>query len=102
MTIIRAHCPTCGGVDLTPDEVRLTLTADAMFDAYTFTCPVCVRHVTKPADLFAAALLTSAGVLTIRLEIPAEAREAHTGPVLTVDDLLDFILADIDTCELVA
>lgn len=83
--IIRAHCPTCDGVDLSPDQVRLTS------DTYTFTCPVCLLPVTKPADKHRAALLTSAGVIM-----------RDTAPAITFDDVLDFILGDLNMRELVA
>ena len=38
------------------------------------------------------ALLQSGGVHVRKIRIPAEALEEHTGPPLTMDDLLDLML----------
>jgi hypothetical protein len=60
MTTIRATCPTCGQVDLTPVQVFLCLRGEASF--YRFGCPTCQSSVDKLADRKVVALLLSAGV----------------------------------------
>ena len=41
MTTIKATCPMCGDVDLTPAQVRLTVAQAAGWATYTFTCGTC-------------------------------------------------------------
>jgi hypothetical protein len=90
MTIIKAACPTCGDVELTRDQVRLVVHAVRSRSFYSFDCTSCVTQVTKPAGDEVVRLLTLGGVVAERVEVPAEALEAHVGPTLTADDLLDF------------
>ena len=90
MTTIKATCPVCGDVDLTPNDVRLTVADAAGWATYTFTCTECHDRIEKPADDEVVALLSSAGVEIDR--VPAEALEGHSGPALTYDDVLDFAL----------
>ena len=90
MTTIKATCPVCGDVDLTPNDVRLTVAEEAGWATYTFTCTECNDAIEKPADEEVVALLSSAGVVIDR--VPAEALEDHAGPALSYDDVLDFAL----------
>ena len=90
MTTIKATCPVCGDVDLTPSDVRLTVAAAAGWAVYTFTCTECHDSIEKPADEEVVALLSSAGVEIDR--VPAEALEGHIGANFTYDDVLDFAL----------
>ena len=41
MTTIKATCPVCGDVDLTPIDVRLTVAESAGWATYTFRCTEC-------------------------------------------------------------
>lgn len=96
MATIKATCPTCGDIDLTPRQVRVRV-VEAVEDVlarrtYTFDCPTCLDPVEKPTDAEVVRLLASAGVQVTRIGVPAEAREAHTGAPLGYDDLLDFAL----------
>lgn len=90
MTTIKATCPVCGDVDLTPRDVRLTVADAAGWATYTFTCTECHDQIEKPADEEVVALLSSAGVEIDR--VPAEALEQHGGAAFTYDDVLDFAL----------
>lgn len=90
MTTIKATCPVCGDVDLTPNDVRLTVAESAGWATYTFECSECHDSIEKPADEEVVALLSSAGVAIDR--VPAEALEGHAGPAFTYDDVLDFAL----------
>ncbi|MCU0265531.1 MAG: hypothetical protein MUC45_05335 [Actinomycetia bacterium] len=92
MTTIRATCPTCGDVELKPSDLRLVVCSRAEWSTYAFDCPACADEVKKPADEEVVALLVSGGVQAQTWHIPAEALEAHPGPALTYDDLLDFAL----------
>lgn len=92
MTTIKASCPACGEVELTPAEVSLRVCSDAPLSYYAFDCGGCQREVRKPADDHIVALLVSGGVPATVWDLPAEALEIKTGPPLTYDDLLDFAL----------
>lgn len=88
MTTIRATCPTCGEVGLTPEEMELHVDPNGYHQAsYNFDCPGCLTVVTKPADERIVRLLASGGV-PVREWAPP--RRLPDGPQLTFDDLLDF------------
>jgi hypothetical protein len=93
MTTIKASCPVCGDVELTPYQVRLVICSEIERSYYAFLCSGCHDEVRKPADEEIMALLVSGGVVAETWEIPAEALEAHTGPLIGYDDVLDFVLA---------
>ena len=92
MTTIKASCPACGDVDLTPTDVRVVICSRSDWSFYAFACPSCCEEVRKHADEDVVALLVSGGVKADVWEIPAEALEEHSGPPLTYDDLLDAAL----------
>lgn len=92
MTTIKASCPGCGDVELTPRQVRLVVCSVRRRSFYSFTCTTCTDVVRKHAGEDVVALLTSGGVVAERWTIPAEALEEHDGAALSVDDLLDFCL----------
>ena len=88
MTTIRATCPTCGEVGLTPDEIDLRVDPGGGNPAfYAFHCPTCLVVVRKPADDRIVRLLASGGVEIRQLISPSS---RHSGPPFTHDDLLDF------------
>jgi len=92
MTLIKASCPGCGEVELTPADVALMVCSHAPLSYYAFTCNGCGDEVRKPADDHVVSLLVSGGVPATVWEVPAEALEEHSGPRLSYDDLLDFAL----------
>ena len=50
MTTIKATCPTCGEVALTPDDIELRVDQDRTEGSfYGFECPRCTAQVRKPA-----------------------------------------------------
>jgi predicted RNA-binding Zn-ribbon protein involved in translation (DUF1610 family) len=92
MTRIRTRCPSCGEIELGANEVALHLLADDPESAfYDFVCPTCSALVRKPADDQVAQLLIGGGVGVV-IEHPHPER-APDGPPLTIDDVLDFMLA---------
>ena len=101
MTTIKASCPSCGEVELTPADVSLMVCSHAPLSYYAFSCPTCSEEIRKPADDHVVSLLVSGGVPATVWEIPAEALEPRTGPVLTYDDLLDLAL-QLSTTDLLA
>ena len=101
MTTIKASCPTCGEVELTPSDVSLMVCSHAPLSYYAFTCTTCLHEVRKPADDHVVSLLVSGGVPAQVWELPAEALEPRTGPRLSYDDLLDFAL-QLGTTDLLA
>lgn len=95
MTTIKATCPHCGEITLTPPDIDLRVDASgAQGSSYAFACPSCEGYVRKPADERIVRLLISGGVEV--LEPEAEPEPRFDGPALTYDDLLDFhaLLAD--------
>jgi predicted RNA-binding Zn-ribbon protein involved in translation (DUF1610 family) len=99
MTRIRASCPTCGEVDLRPEEVVLHVVRapDGLISdlsEYRFRCPSCADQVAKPADERIAQLLTTGGVPVAETppELPPHPEFPSAGPPLTPDDLLDLHL----------
>lgn len=92
MTTIKASCPVCGEVELTPAELTLRVCNHPPLSYYSFTCPGCREEIRKPADNHVITLLMSGGVRAQVWEVPAEVLEPRTGPALTYDDLLDFVL----------
>ena len=92
VTTIKASCPTCGEVELTPADVSLMVCSHAPLSYYAFDCGTCQTEVRKPADDHVVSLLVSGGVPATVWELPAEALEVKVGPQLTYDDLLDFAL----------
>lgn len=112
MTRIRATCPSCGEVELTADELVLSVVGSPVDTdtTYRFTCPDCSNTVVKNADARIARMLTTGGVeveytSATRLddELAALLEQHHPelptgGPAFTFDDLLDFHdLLDGDT-----
>lgn len=92
MTTIKATCPRCGEVELTPKDIELRVCTHAPASYYLFGCPTCATNVQKPADDRVIQLLISGGVRAIVWELPDEILEPRCGPSLTHDDLLDFHL----------
>ena len=92
MTTIKASCPTCGEIKLTPADVSLMVCSLAARSYYSFCCPGCSTEVRKPADDHVISLLVSGGVPAQVWELPAEVLEVKPGPALSYDDLLDFAL----------
>ena len=80
MTTIKASCPTCGEVELTPADVSLMVCSHAPLSYYAFSCPTCHDEVRKPADDHVVSLLVSGGVPARVWDLPAEALEVTTGP----------------------
>jgi hypothetical protein len=92
MTTIKASCPTCGEVELTPADVSLMVCSQAALSYYAFHCGTCDREIRKPADDHVVSLLVSGGVPARVWDLPAEALEVKSGPAIGYDDLLDLVL----------
>jgi predicted RNA-binding Zn-ribbon protein involved in translation (DUF1610 family) len=93
MTTIKATCPSCGEVGLTPSDIDLRVDETGEDESfYAFTCPTCQSHVRKQADERIVQLLLSGGVPAQVIRKPAypERKPAGNPPRLAADDLLDF------------
>lgn len=94
MTTIKATCPTCGEVALTPEDIELRVDdVDSDESFYGFNCPRCATDVRKPADERVVRLLVSGGVPALPVEEALQRtrlRDRFDHPALTPDDLLDF------------
>lgn len=102
MTIIKASCPVCGDVELTPQQVRLVVNSVAERSFYAFTCTSCGDRVSKPAGAEVVRLLTLGGLVAELVEVPDEALEEHDGRPFSWDDVLDFSQWLTDTDDLVS
>ncbi|SDQ40173.1 hypothetical protein [Quadrisphaera sp. DSM 44207] len=92
MTTIKASCPTCGDVELTPPQVRLVVCTVQAWSFYAFACPACTDEVRKHASEEVVRLLTTGGVPAETWVVPAEVLEEKLGPVVGWDEVLDFAL----------
>lgn len=92
MTTIRANCPSCGDVQLKATDLTVRVCSDDERGSYTFRCPDCRMPVAKDASRRIVDLLVGSGVRMQVWRLPAELHEAHDGPTLMPDDLLDFHL----------
>jgi hypothetical protein len=92
MTTIKASCPVCGDVELTPEQMRLVVCNRSEWSYYSFQCTSCHDEVRKPADDEIVSLLKSGGVAVTPWHIPAEAFEDHFGATISYDEILDFAL----------
>lgn len=101
MTTIKASCPSCGEVVLTPADLSLMVCSHSTLSYYTFACPSCASDVRKPADDHVVSLLMSGGVPATVWDVPEEVLEHGAGPELSYDDLLDFAL-QLGTTDLLA
>ncbi len=95
MTTIKATCPSCGEVTLTPADIELHVDPSGDTESsYEFLCPQCAHAIRKPADDRVVRLLVSGGVSPVRPEpdpapAPTLAERFDDAP-LCHDDLLDF------------
>ncbi len=97
MTTVRAQCPSCGDVRLHIDDLTVVVADDETPSRYRFRCPVCGDVVVREASERIVELLVGAGAVEERWHWPAELAEAHVGPPLTPDDLLDLhVLLDTE------
>jgi hypothetical protein len=90
MTTIKATCPTCGEVSLTPDDIQLWIDRGERNSFYAFTCPACRSLVRKAADERVIRLLAGGGVEVRDIVPPPHDAHRFSGPPFTYDDLLDF------------
>ncbi len=88
-TILEGTCPNCGDVKLRTDDIELWVCSRRVASYYRFVCPLCANLVVKHAGEQAMLILASAGITPNAWFYPAEWDEPHTGPALTLDDLLD-------------
>lgn len=90
MPTIKATCPSCGEVALTPADLVLRVFPDgAAADFYAFTCPNCRDRVEKPADARIVRLLRTGGVEPFVPDLHPELPRDDLGAI-TRDELLDF------------
>lgn len=87
MVIIKVVCPSCGEIDLKPQDIHLQVSAGHGRDVYRFRCPTCRDEIEKPADLRVVHLLISGGV-----QQEAVRESPAVGPEFTWDDVLAFYL----------
>jgi hypothetical protein len=87
-----ALCPTCGDLDISAEQMWLVLTDCPGRDHYFFHCPGCDQNVRRRAHSITVGVLEKL-VPVEHIQIPSEALESHEGEPLTMDDLIDLMLA---------
>ena len=90
---VRVSCPGCGPLVVPAADVRCELESSGSKGICELRCPVCSTTVFAPAALAAVETMRGAGAGHISGSVPFELLEAHEGPPLSWDDLLDFKLA---------
>lgn len=90
MATIKATCPACGDVELTPGQVQVLISLETQRSSYSFRCPGCQVTATKPADDRVVRILISSGVGMRPWHVPQELAEQHRGGPITWDDVLEF------------
>jgi hypothetical protein len=78
-------------VEVKAEQMWLVLTNVPGRDHYGVACPRCGLTFRRVLDATTVALLSTL-VPVETLELPAEALEVHTGPAITIDDVLDAML----------
>jgi len=89
---INSECPSCGEVEFAPERGWLVEMSVAELSYFSFSCPKCELVVRRPASAQARAVLRR-WVATEFLQVPQEALEARPTTPLTVDEVLDILLA---------
>jgi len=87
---VMATCEGCGDVELNASQIVVRVCLDNDTGSYAFPCPRCGMAVAKLAEAKVVELLVATGSRLDVWRLPTELKEAHTGPVLTHDDLLAF------------
>lgn len=91
---VRAECPHCGSLDLTPAQLRCAVDPRSkLLGLCEYHCPICSQLIVVPTTATAATAMLGDGAGTIAGAVPFELLEEHSGPPLTTDDFLDFYLA---------
>lgn len=96
MARIRASCGDCGDVELTVEDVHVSICRDTGEGDYSFVCPSCADRVTKEAERRTLDLLVASGVSVAFWSKPTERVVSPLGRALNHDDVIDFhmLLAD--------
>lgn len=87
--LVEASCPSCGLVSLPPTRFSCGIGREGG-GCCEFTCPACQRTVFLSATGPGVRTMWEHGARTLVGPAPFELFEAHDGPPLTWDDILDF------------
>jgi hypothetical protein len=90
VSTVRAHCGTCGDVELAAGDVHAMVCVDTGQGSWRFRCPKCRMTVVKPCEPCTIDLLVASGAGKTMWSLPLELAEPHAGPPISHDDQLDF------------
>jgi hypothetical protein len=93
MATVRATCPDCGEQVVYVRNMAAIICADTGYRTYAFLCPRCERRAARPVTPAAFDLLVANGARLVPTHLPAELFEWHWGPLVSVDEVIDFHLA---------
>lgn len=89
---MHARCTWCGDIEIEAGQVRCAVDPHGDRALVELTCPSCSRLVLLAVSAARAASRMLGGARPMTGPIPFELLERHTGPRLTMDDLLDLHL----------
>ena len=96
LTTVRVSCPTCGQVNVAPDEVTIRNCVDTDEWAYAFVCGGCGLRAAGSTNRRGALGAVHAGSKFETWRLPVELPEWSDAPPLTCVDLLELRLALIE------
>ena len=92
MTTIKLTCEGCGKIELAPWDIHVRFRLDDEQWSYYFQCPHCGLRDNKQINGHMGRLLERSGCDCEPWTWPAELDEPHTGPPITLDDLIDLMV----------
>lgn len=94
MVYIKATCSECRkDIELCNTAIHVTLFDHGRGHYYSFFCPVCFQRSKTFCDDFVVELLCGDGLVRSTLvHVPDEFLEVKGGPVISPDDVMDFVL----------
>lgn len=91
---LRASCPACGEVDVTPQDITVVECVNAPhLSSRVLYCPECEVPSQRPLSRLMAETLRRLGTPVRLFKVPAEVLEEHDGPAISEDDVIDLHVA---------
>lgn len=83
-------CSVCGDKEIWAKDIQVRICVETGESSYVLRCPTCSGIQVRASDESVDIILISAGARIDYWHRPAELDEEHIGPVIGVDDLIDF------------
>ena len=97
-TVIVVNCPVHGDLEVEPADISVAVIREGDVavgprSSYSFRCESCAGRVVKPVNERAVRLLLTAGANVVHVYGEPNPERHADGPPLTLDDLIDLMLA---------